>query len=165
MKSLTTLVVLFFVREGLPSEENKQQALQIASKHSARVSFRNSSVGGTGSTDFMEACGAVAGLVPKNYAEAFPRISLTTFELSDSEVTAPVPDAAHATGPIVVPKDKAGFQKALTTLGVDFHPTDKLDKLKKRFADAIEAQKTKDAEAGADVDQAPAGDGTTTAAE
>ena len=59
--------ILFFTSCACPTSEEREQAASIP----GRVVFRNAQFAGS---EPCEPCEAVAGLVPENYAAAFPAV-------------------------------------------------------------------------------------------
>lgn len=144
--------ILFFVRNGQPSDVHKAAADAIAAKHEATVPFRNADFAGQ---DFVEDCHAVAGSVPKDYAAKFPRVSVKEpFAIGPKpggEEAAPAlvdkQEAPEPGAPVVLPPnlptDKEGLRKLLDAHGVSFHPNQGVPALTKLAVQAIaDADKT-----------------------
>lgn len=69
MKSRFDKKILLFVYDGLPTENDYTRMDELMLNHKANVHFRNGSCATTGS---LEEADYYAGLVPAEYAAAFP---------------------------------------------------------------------------------------------
>lgn len=133
--------VLFFVREGNATDEQKKAARDIAREHECIVPFRNSNMSGSTTTDFVEDCFAVCGLVPTAYADRFPRVSLTDgkYSLSDAGVKPSDEKRGLVVVPDNVPEGKEALREALDKLGVAYHPNLGAEKLKALYLETLAA--------------------------
>lgn len=149
--------ILFFVRDGQPTDVHKKTADAIASTHDALVPFRNSSFAGQ---DTVEPCDGVAGAVPQIYADAFPRVSVKSPYAFGPKpgATVDTPEAPEnpeggktkpteggtplATVPDL-PKDKEGLRKWLDDRDVKYHPNQGVPALTKLAVEAVAAAEAK----------------------
>lgn len=138
MKKQTGLNILFFTTGGILTPELEEAGRAIEAKHGKNVVIRNPDAYGPG--DFIEPGFAVAGKVPKDYADRFPRVSLEKgYELIPLSGAAAekVKEAASTADKPKEPKTKAEAKKALDDLGAEYHANQPLPALVKLWKEAV----------------------------